>query len=219
MALLTYNDIQEALNIDLTSPNGQSLATSLIAAAVSYAEQVVGFPLEAATVTEYFDGESNRLWLNTSAPVSNLTLAQYNSITRSYDDIDSLYLRHSGNEVYSSYTLPSGFQSVRATYTTGWTTATVPGDLKRALIDLVGLKLQEVTNFSSNPDDPTGAGTSPDVGALKRVSSGAYSEEYSSTGSEVMWKAKAAQLSRTIGDGVPAGMQEMLARYRQPFAL
>lgn len=44
MALLTPEDIQAALNIDLTTPNGQTLATSLIAAATSSIEQMLGFP-------------------------------------------------------------------------------------------------------------------------------------------------------------------------------
>jgi len=160
---------------------------------------MLGFPLEETAQTTYFDGETNRLWLPTGAPVSNLVLSAHNTITGAYDPINALYLRHSGtSEVYTSLSLPRGFQSVRATYTTGWTAATLPADLKQALIDLVGLKLQAVTNFSSNPDDPAGDGSGAATGALKRVSSGAFSEEYGSTGSEVMWKAKATQLSRRI---------------------
>ncbi len=81
MALLTPTDIQAALNIDLTIPNGQTLATSLIAAAVSSVEQMLGFPLEESSQTSYFDGETNRLWLPTGAPVSNLVLSTLNTIT------------------------------------------------------------------------------------------------------------------------------------------
>jgi hypothetical protein len=217
--LLTYDDIQSALNIDLTDPNGQALATSLIAAAVAYVENALGYSLEEAETTEYFDGEFNRLWLNTTAPVSTVTLAQYNSITSAYDDIDSLYVRTNGNQVYTSLSLPHGFQSVRATYTTGWTAETLPADLKQALIDLVGIKLQEVTNYSSNPDDPTGDGTDATIGALKKVSSGSYTEEYGSAGNEAVWKAKTAQLSRSIGDAVPSGIQEVVSRYRPPIAI
>ncbi len=49
MALLIPTDTQAALNIDLTDPNGQALATSLIASAVAYVEGAVGYPLEQAT--------------------------------------------------------------------------------------------------------------------------------------------------------------------------
>jgi hypothetical protein len=217
--LLTYLDIQAALNIDLTAPNGQTLATSLIASATAYVENALGFPLEETTQTKYFNGEFNHLWLPTGAPVSDLVIDTYNSNTRSYDTMDAQYIRNSGNEVFISSTLPQGFQTVRASYTTGWTAATLPADLKQALINLVGLKLQEVTNYSSNPDDPTGDGSGVATGALKKVSSGAYTEEYGSTGADTAWKAKAAQLSRSIGDGFPAGIQEVVERYRQPFAL
>lgn len=219
MALLTYLDIQAALNIDLTDPNGQALATSLIGSAVAYVETLLGFPLEETTQTKYFNGEFNHLWLPTAAPVSGLVIATYNSSTQLYDTVNSLYLRTSGKEVFISTSLPYGFQTVRATYTTGWTAATLPADLKQALIDLVGLKLQEVTNYSSNTDDPTGAGTSPDTGALKKVTSGAYTEEYASSGAEAAWKAKTAQLSRTIGDALPAGVQEVVRRYQTPIAI
>ncbi len=219
MALLTPTDIQAALNIDLTDPNGQALATSLIAAAVAYVESALGFPLEATTQTKYFNGEFNHLWLPTAAPVSDLVIATYNSSTHVYDTLDSLYLRTSGNQVFIRTSLPYGFETMRATYTTGWSAATLPADLKQALIDLVGIKLQEVTNYSSNPDDPTGDGSGATTGALKKVSSGAYTEEYGSTGNDAAWKAKTAQLSRSIGDGLPAGIQEVVDRYRVPCAL
>jgi hypothetical protein len=195
--LVTYTDIRKALNIDLTDPNGQSLATSLINTAVAYAEAQVGHPLEEATVTGYFDGEFNRLWLHTAAPVSNLVITTYNRSNGEYEALDPGYIRHTGNnQVYLGVSLPYGFQSVQATYTIGWTAQTLPADLKQAFIEVVRLKLQAVTNFSGNPDDPTGDGSGAAAGSLKRVSSGAYSEEYGSTGSEVMWKAKAAQLWR-----------------------
>ncbi len=108
---------------------------------------------------------------------------------------------------------------MRATYTTGWTSETLPADLKQALINLVGLKLQEVTNFSSNPDDPTGDGSGASTGALKRVSAGGYTEEYTTSGNESAWKAKTAQLSRSICDSIPSGIADTIARYRRPFAL
>lgn len=218
MALLTPEDIQASLNIDLTTPNGQTLATKLIASAVAYVEQELGYPLEARTQTTYFDGEYPRMWLPTVAPVSDLTMAAYNHATGSYDAISSQFVRQSGNEVVLSVVARRGFQSLRATYTTGWTTATLPADLRQALIDLVGLKIQEVTNYSSDPDNPNGDGSAPAT-SLKRVTSGAYTEEYGSTGSEVMWKAKLSQLSRSIGEAVPMSIQKVVERYRVPFAL
>lgn len=64
-------------------------------------------------------------------------LATHNTITGAYDPINALYIRHTGaNEVYTSLHLPHGFPSVRATCTTGWTAATLPADMKRALSPL-----------------------------------------------------------------------------------
>lgn len=220
MALLTYPDLQEALNIDLTDPNGQTIATSLISAAVSQVEKALGYPLEQSSVTEYFDGSSNQLWLSTAAPVSELVLDIYNATSQAYDTLPATFVRHAGgSQVFTTASLPSGFQSVRATYTTGWTSATFPSDLRRALIDLVALKLQEVTNYASNPDDPAGNGSGVGAGTLRKVSAGSYTEEYVSGQSEALWKAKAEQLSRTIGSSLPSGIQEVVARYRVPFAL
>jgi len=110
MALLTPEDIQAALNIDLSTPNGQTLATSLIAAATAYIEQAVGYPLEEAEVTTYFDGEDYRLWLPTSAPVSNVSVATYNRLTHVYDELSAQYNRHSGNQVLLALGLSDGFQ-------------------------------------------------------------------------------------------------------------
>jgi hypothetical protein len=220
MALLTYNDIQESLNIDLSNPNGQTIAGELISAAVAYAESVLSFPLEEAQVTEYFDQGQYRFWLNTTAPVSNLTIAQYNSITSGYDAIAAQYIRHGGDaNVYVTTSLPSGFQMVKADYTTGWTGATLPKDLRRALIELVGIKLQEVTNYSSNPDDPAGDSSGAGTGALKKVQAGSVTLEYAVTANDSAWKGKLAQLSKSIGDSVPASILTTFEKYRRPFAI
>jgi hypothetical protein len=220
MPLLEPSDIQDALNIDLTDPNGQALAESLIASATAFVSTLLGYPLEQAEVVESFNGEYSHLWLATGAPVSNLVMASYNSQTKVYDTVESQYIRTSGNEVYIDACLPHGFQTVRATYTTGWTSETLPQDLRQALIDLVGLKLQEVTNFSSDPASTDSSGEDDVVtGQLKKIQSLNYTEEYATTGSDAMWKAKTAQLSRTIGDSLPMGIQAVIDQYRKPFAL
>jgi hypothetical protein len=219
MALLTPDDIQDSLNIDLTDPEGQLIAESLIAASQEWLSSQLGYPVEEREVTKYFDGQYHHLWLPTAAPVSNLVLSTYNSTTNSYDTIPSTYLRTSGNEVFIDYALPYGFHTVRAVYTTGWTAETLPADLKRALIELVGLKLQEVTNYSTNPDDPAGDGSGSTTGPLKRVNAGSYSEEYATGQADALWKAKAAQLSRGFGDSVPPGIQAVISSYGVHFAI
>lgn len=93
-------------------------------------------------------------------------------------------------------------------------------DLKQALVDLVGVKLLEVANFSSTTADTDGVETTTTpLGTLKRVQTDSYSEEYSTTQADAYWKAKAVQLSRTIGDGIPTGIMETISHYQRLIAL
>lgn len=221
MALLTFDDIQAALNIDLTNPNGQERATDLIEVAIATAEREVGYPLEqTADQVAYFEDGQPRMWLDTKAPVSALTIATYDEVDDAYDTLDATDYRSTNDgQVYAKVALPTGFQAVKVTYTAGWTAETLPRELRQALITIVGLLLQEVSNYSSNPADPAGDGSGETTGALRKVEAIDYTEEYDNEGSAVKWKAKLAQLSRTIGDDLPPRVKEVFAQYRKPFAL
>jgi hypothetical protein len=223
MALLSIDDLQAALNIDLTDPNGQAIATDLIAAAVAWVERTVGYHLEAESRTSYFDDGRCQLFLPTAAPVSDLTLASFNSITQAYDAVDPMTVRYSPDgEVHTTTWLPSGWQAVKASYTSGWTAETLPKDLRQALIDMVGIKLLEVANYSastSSVDEEDVETTTTPTGALKRVQSDSYSEEYSTAQYDAIWKAKSTQLTHAIGDNLPQGIINTIHRYRRPFAI
>jgi len=223
MPLITPEDVQTKLNVDLTSPEGQAVATSLIDAAVAWVEGQVGYPLESASLTTYFSDGYCHFWLPTSAPVSDLILSTYNPYTSGYDTVDARYVRFSPTgEIDCLASLPSGFQAVKASYTAGWTAITLPADFKDALVDLVGIRLLEVANFASATTITDADGnevSSTPVGALKKVQSDSYTEEYSTAQTDAYWKGKAAQLSRSIGDSVPSGIMETLSRFKRPFAL
>lgn len=223
MSLLDYSDIQEHLNIDLTSPNGQNVATELIAAAVAWVEGEVGYSLESVEQTAYFEDGDSYFFLPTKAPVTiGPDIATYNSATSAYDAVSSDYVRSSGSgEVYVSYPLPAGFQAVKATYTAGWTSATLPKDLRTAIIELVGTKLLQIANFASTTAATSGdtTTTTTPAGGLKRVQSDSYSEEYSTAEFDAIWKAKGKQLLQTIGDDVPEGILKTINRYRRAFAI
>jgi len=159
------------------------------------------------------------MWLPTKASVTAIVLDTWNSTTKTYDPVATDDYRWSASgELVSDVCLPTGFQAVRATYTAGWTKTTLPRDLRDALIEMVGLKLQEWSNYSSTPDDPNGDSSAPATGALKRVESG-VTLEYATSNAETQWKAKAAQLSRTIGDDLLAGIVNTIKRYRRAFAV
>lgn len=227
MALLNIDDLQQALNIDLSDPNGQAVATDLIAAAVAYIEKQVDFKLESGSRTEYFGDGYCHFWLKTGAPVSALSLSVYNSMTAAYDAVASTLVRYSDTgEVSTIAWLPEGFQAVKADYTAGWTSVTFPKDLRQALIDLVGVKLMEVANYSSTADSFNGSGdaeeggessTTP-TGGLKKYTVGGFTAEYSTAQTDAYWKAKSAQLTRSIGDDVPPGVTNIINLYKRPFA-
>lgn len=217
--LITTDDLQSTLNLDLTDPNGQDTATTLIVSATAWLAKAIGYPIEEATVTVYFDGDHQLLFLPTNAPVSNLVLDSYNPLTKVYDPVDPVYIRQMGDgEVSSSLRFYCGYRSVKATYTTGWTAETLPADLKQALIELVGLKLQQIGNFSGL-DPSSASNATPTLGALKRVHSDTYLEDYSTAQSDELWKARAAQMARTIGDSLPNGVMEVIRSYRRSFAI
>jgi hypothetical protein len=226
--LLTPEDLQPTLNIDLTDPNGLAIATSLIEAvqALLSSPAVLGFSIETSVVTTYVTPDSNRVWLPTGAPVSDLAVATLSSDDTTYVTLPTDQIQHHGtNEINILASVPRVFHGLRLTYTTGWTAETLPADIRQAMIDIIGLKLLEVSNFSTQPTtsgDAEGEGggeSSTAPGALKRVVSGGYTEEYSVAESDAYWKAKAAQMSRTIGDNIPPAILNSIKAYRPPFAI
>jgi hypothetical protein len=197
--LLTPEDLGQSLNIDLTSPNGAIVAQEQLDAAVALAESIVGYKLEQSVQTAYFHGESRHLFLPTAAPVTAVTIATLD-YDFGYDDVDAEWIRHvpPSSEVFVVATLRSGFQTVKATFTAGWTAQTLPADLRNALISLAGLRLKAINNESADEGE--------DTGALKKVSSGTYTEEYAVTA------------GRKIGDQIPDDVMAVFQRYRRAWA-
>lgn len=66
MALLDYTDLQRQANITLSSPAGQTLATTIATAILSWAQSYLGFTFTQGDVTDYFDGGDCRYWLSNS---------------------------------------------------------------------------------------------------------------------------------------------------------
>lgn len=221
MALISFEDVQEERNIDLTDPNGQVVATKLIEAATAWISRYVGYPIEQDTHVYYYTDGYRKLWLPTKAPVSSVLIERrvgsgYEALSvNSYDWAEN-------GEVEVRVSLPTSLKSTRITYTAGWTSATVPADLRGAIIDIVALNLQGISNFSSTDSGSSegeGGSSGGGGGGITRVTAGSYTEEYSNARNEAYWKAKTAQLSRTVGDGIPSSVREVVAGYRLPLAL
>jgi len=228
MALLTLNHIQDERNIDLTTLEGQTVATALIPAVIGWAERRLGYPLEQSERTEYRGDGYTHFSLNTRAPVTNVVLASKSGNTYSNVSADAYDFSDTG-EVETTAWLPSGLKAVKVTYTSGWTADTFKSlapDLRSALLDLIALKLQAINSFSAQApgtaegDEEEGEeSTSTPTGPIKKLSIDGYSVEYSSAESDAYWKAKAIQMSASVGDDVPAPIKEVVDAYRRPLAL
>lgn len=98
MALITYEDLQPALNIDLTDSAGQEFATAAIAAVRTYMSGPASLvlPMEEAQVTEYITSEFQRYLLQTTAPVLDITAATRDTTTNTCDTIDAANIVHHG---------------------------------------------------------------------------------------------------------------------------
>jgi hypothetical protein len=226
--LLTYQDLQPALNIDLTDPNGQELADSLIEAAQALfsGPLFLNFPIEQSEVNEYHNGGVQQYWLNTTAPVSDLVAASRDRSTNTYDTFaNTAVINHGDRNVHLTTYVSEAFHALRFTYSTGWTADTLPKDLRQAIIDTVAVKLLEVANYSGSApgaaSDAEGEDENPSTptGTLKKVVSIGYTEEYSTAEADAYWKAKTAQLTRTIGDNLPQPVIDTVIAYRPSYAL
>jgi len=75
MPLFDYQDFQTERNIALSSPEGQTIAKSLISAVTAWASAIVGYDLEGSTRTAFFEEGARRMYLPTTAPVSNVVIS------------------------------------------------------------------------------------------------------------------------------------------------
>lgn len=228
MALLTLTDIQDERNIDLTSPEGETVATALIPVAIAWAERRIGYALEESERTEYFSDGHTYFCLAPKATISGLILASKSA--NAYSNVDAFaYEFTETGEVEVSVSLPRGLKAVKATYTAGWTAETFKtdaADLRSALIDLIALKLQTINIFASSTapsssgseGEEGGEASSTPTGPIKKLSIDGYAVEYSLAQDDAFWRAKGAQLARSIGDDVPVGITEVVDAYRRPLA-
>jgi hypothetical protein len=221
--LFTATDISNERNLNLTS-DGTAITDTLIPAVTDWASRIVGYAVEQAEQTAYFDDGHQTLFLPTGGPVTAVSLATFNDDSSDYDAVEDSAVRFSSaGAVRCSMSLPYGFQAVRATYTAGWTDQTVPGDLRGALMDLVLVKLQQINNLTDITAEAastdSGDQSATESGPLKRVVSLGYTEEYDTSRSAAIWKAQAEQLARSVGDDVPPAILAVVLQYQRPFAV
>lgn len=194
MALISTSDIESQINADLTDPNGQALAQTLINAALQWAQSRCGYTFAKGSMTDLFDGGVSLFFLKTAAPVDTsvaATVEVYNPTLEEYEAYTGTVRLSSDGQVQLSTCPAEGFKAVKITYTAGWSQAEFPSDLKQALVELVARKF----NAAQSGDQQ-----------LRRVTSGAYTEEYTTS-------------NETALTDVPADIQEVVDRYRRVVVL
>ena len=137
MALLTIADIKEELGISDT--DSDTLLTSLLNAVVALFEKKIDRTLESATYTEYHSSKANqnKVFLK-NYPVTSIT-SIHDDPDWDYgsgdllDSDDYNYDDDSGIVYYDGY-FYEGFNNIKVVYEAGYTSATIPKDIKQCLI-------------------------------------------------------------------------------------
>lgn len=147
MALITESDVARHLGLRPDEDEEQIL-TTLIAAAQSAIEAVIGRSLNAATMrTEYYDAGRRYIYTN-ERPITSVSYladdAQTSAREISSDDWindsddQGLNYRAGKVELWNDESqFGGGRLDVKIGYTAGWTASTLPGYLKKAWIELV----------------------------------------------------------------------------------
>jgi len=144
MALITIPEVKTAF--DITNISDNALITTLLASALSEAQKYCGRMFEQAQFTEYLQGDGGDTLIIKNTPISTaVSVSVYDDSDRAFG-VDTLIaaadldiwldegiIKYDGN-VFAE----SKVRNVKVVYTGGYTAATVPADLKQALIFLVG---------------------------------------------------------------------------------
>lgn len=175
--LITLQDVKNYLQIEESTQDAQ--LTQMIKSVEAQVKKTLGRELESAERTEYYDGDGKGIILVKEFPIT--------AVASLYDDPDRDYgsdtLISSDDYIWGqvdglapgAIRLDLGFfyrsqKNVKVTYTGGYTTSTLPEDIKMALIKLVGAEHIEANGaiFAINPDgDDTGGQYRP--GVLRKV--------------------------------------------------
>jgi len=152
MALCTQTQVEQRLQINFTD-NNDVVCAELIAAAQGHIERVAGRVIEAASITETFDGPASTLWLQVT-PVNSITSVTVDGTLLTANDYtytDYGRLARTTNSRERSWTT-SKQQSIVVVYNGGYTT--VPYDLQDVCANMAARAFQA---GASNAAIPAGA--------------------------------------------------------------
>ncbi len=192
MPLLDHTDYQRQTSTTLDSA-GQTKANFLAASIISWAQRRVGFTFARSTKVDTFDGGERYYQLTCPVNVANVAVTVYNNVSGLYEAYASpTTVRATATGALDfGGAVPRGFQSVRVSYTAGWTDIEFRAtDLHQALAEMLAAKFDAA--------DTTGEP------GLRRVVVGSYTEEYDTSGAGG-------------GGDIPAGIMEVVDSYRPVF--
>lgn len=132
--IINVDDVKEVIKPD--DERYDTLFQSLINRKQKVIENYIGYHLEAEDYTESYDGEDeDTLYLN-ELPINSIA-----SITSSDNLLDSelyeFYSKEGFVRLVSGNIFPKGVQNIEVVYNAGYTSKTMPEDIKDACIQLV----------------------------------------------------------------------------------
>ena len=141
-ALITLADVKDFVGIDVKGSANDAVIVDLIDRVTAGFEKYCDRKFESRTYTERYDGDgSDHLYLK-NFPIT--------SVSGIFDDSDWAWAASTeltsttyriedeiGIVRKSGYVFTEGTQNLQATYTGGYSEATMPGDLKQACVDEV----------------------------------------------------------------------------------
>ena len=159
-ALCTRNDVKDFLQITGARSDIDDFVNQTINRISTAFETYCHRTFNEDTYTEYFDGGGSWLFPDVS-PITSITSIHEDSDWgwASGTEIDSTgYRSANGNSIYYDGFFSKAVQSIRLIYIAGYTTSTLPEDLKQAAIVEVARIVKHRTDFdvlSVNRDDGT----------------------------------------------------------------
>lgn len=137
MALCTLQEVKDYLDIQGTNTTSNTVIGGLCDAVSSIADAYCGRTLESTTHTEYYSAYGSSYLVLNNYPITSVS-GVYDDVSRVWDDdtiIDSADYIVDSNIIYlNGYYFSGGAKAVKVVYTAGYTSNTIPQDLKQAAI-------------------------------------------------------------------------------------
>ena len=141
--LTTLASVKQWLNLASGSTSDDALLSALITAYSEYIQTYINREFASATYSDNWDGSGGSFMLFPNYPVTAVSSLSIDDISIPFvtNTTDSGY-RFDKNRIWlNNYLFNSGMGNIAVTYTAGY--ASVPPEIARATVELVGLRYRE----------------------------------------------------------------------------